>query len=442
MSLPNLNWLQVPDSTIDKLIGTLIVNTYDEFKPEGNLRPILRASVASLLMYDRDVVRDYNATKLPGSPFVHAKLRQSFIDASIFDDRALAGLPHNASDDLKAISTLNLWGEIIRKKFYESNPDFQPLSNSSNSETVIRVMNQLGNTCSSIANENRELRQQVSLLNARVESLDQFIRECIPNIIVQSQEKSFKKLSKCMSLFNLPESPVQSNAMTVTHQAALPPPPMMLSNTNTATVVSTLSSAPPSVAAASASGAVTDNAAGIDVSTTKRPFDGVAASQSEQTIVENYNWKRQRSDGTNLENIVTDAYYNNHFKSGGEWSFTTILKDDKFADNAKFQRCLQLLDVAVTDDKKRELEEQGLDATTVLNVSHSVAKMAMKTILELEDKPQPGKQKTGYTGVGARVQAVMKNKYFITDSRKDKSTLAQAIASGKKTTRITDFQRG
>jgi hypothetical protein len=68
--------------------------------------------------------------------------------------------------------------------------------------------------------------------------------------------------------------------------------------------------------------------------------------------------------------------------------------------------------------------------------------MAMKKLLDLEDKPQPGKQKPGYTGVGAQVQAIMKSKYFITDSRKDKSTLAQAIASGKKTTRITDYQQG
>jgi hypothetical protein len=107
----------------------------------------------------------------------------------------------------------------------------------------------------------------VSLLNARVESLDQFIRERIPNIIVKSQKKSFKKLSKCMSLFNLPDSPLQQNTMTITNQAALPPPPMMLSNTNTATMVYTLSSAPPSVAAALASGAVTDNTSGSDVGT-------------------------------------------------------------------------------------------------------------------------------------------------------------------------------
>jgi hypothetical protein len=32
--------------------------------------------------------------------------------------------------------------------------------------------------------------------------------------------------------------------------------------------------------------------------------------------------------------------------------------------------------------------------------------MAMKKLLDLEDKPQPGKQKPGYTGVGARVQAI------------------------------------
>jgi uncharacterized membrane protein len=42
-----------------------------------------------------------------------------------------------------------------------------------------------------------------------------------------------------------------------------------------------------------------------------------------------------------------------------------------------------LLDVAVTDDIKRELEEKGLGVTTVLNVAHRVAKMAMQKLLEL-----------------------------------------------------------
>jgi hypothetical protein len=383
--------LQVPDSTIDKLIETLILNTYDEFKPEGKLRQILLASVASLIMYDRYVVRDYNLAKVPGSPFVHTKLRQSFIDASIFDDRAISRLPGNASDDLKAITTLNFWGEIIREKFYETNPDFQPLSNNSNTATVIKVMNQFGNTCTTLANENRELRQQVSLLNAQVESLDQFIREWIPSII-QSQDTSLKKLSKCMSLFNLPDSPLQ-HSMTAYNTTS--PPPMMLFNTNTATIATAVSSAPPSKAAAvdtvvdNAFGDNSDRALATDnndaVATAKRPYDEAATSHSKpgtsKMLVENYSYKRQCSAGTNLEDIVMDAYYNKHFKSGGQWSFTTIQKDERFQDNAKFERCLQLLDVALTDDKKRELEKEGLDATIALNIAHSVAKIAMKKLL-------------------------------------------------------------
>ncbi len=121
-----------------------------------------------------------------------------------------------------------------------------------------------------------------------------------------------------------------------------------------------------------------------------------------------------------------DEYYNKHFKPGSGWSFTSIQRDKRLLDKAKFEHCLQLLEVAITDDIKRELEEKGLDVTTVLNVAHRVAKMAMQKLLELEDKLQPGKQKTRYTGVGARVKSVtvMTNKYFIKD-RKDKATLAQ-----------------
>jgi hypothetical protein len=146
-------------------------------------------------------------------------------------------------------------------------------------------MNQFGNTCTTLANENRELRQQVSLLNARVESLDQFIREWIPSII-QSQETSLKKLSKCMSLFNLPASPLQHS---MTAYNTTPPPPMMLSNTNTATIATAVSSAPPSKAAAvdtvvdNAFGDNSDRALATDnndaVATAKRPFDEAATSR-------------------------------------------------------------------------------------------------------------------------------------------------------------------
>jgi hypothetical protein len=130
-------------------------------------------------------------------------------------------------------------------------------------------------------------------------------------------------------------------------------------------------------------------------------------------IVESYNLQRQRSAGTNLEDIVCEAYHNKHFKSDGGWSFTTIMRDMRFKDNAKFKRCLELLDVAATDEHKRRLEGTGLDATALMNAANSVASAAMNKLLELEEKPQAGKQTRGYTGVGARVTKVMTTKLFI-----------------------------
>lgn len=147
--------MKVEDSILDKLIGVLVVNSMDEFKPQGKLRPVLRACVASLIMYNRDVQLDYSKVepRLSGVPFIHSKLRQSFIDASVFDDRALVDLPPTASDDMKAVATLDYWGKIIRDKFYESNPDFQPLTDTSNSEKVVTALNKIGHTCAGMAKE-------------------------------------------------------------------------------------------------------------------------------------------------------------------------------------------------------------------------------------------------------------------------------------------------
>jgi hypothetical protein len=91
-----------------------------EFGPNEHLRPILHACVASLIMYDRDVVRNFNKTNRDGThtQFIHAKLRQLFIQASVYDTHATSRLPDGASDDTKAIATLNYWGQIIREDFH------------------------------------------------------------------------------------------------------------------------------------------------------------------------------------------------------------------------------------------------------------------------------------------------------------------------------------
>ena len=58
VSLPNLHCLGQPDAIINcvRVVEQLVPNSFDEFKEEGRLRPVLLAAVASLMMYDREVV--------------------------------------------------------------------------------------------------------------------------------------------------------------------------------------------------------------------------------------------------------------------------------------------------------------------------------------------------------------------------------------------------
>ena len=62
----------------------------------------------------------------------------------------------------------------------------------------------------------------------------------------------------------------------------------------------------------------------------------------------------------------------------------------------------------------------------------------MAKLLELEDLPQPGKQTNGYTGVGSRVRKVLTKKFKVASSD-NKTTLAEAIANGLTTTRMTKY---
>ena len=60
------------------------------------------------------------------------------------------------------------------------------------------------------------------------------------------------------------------------------------------------------------------------------------------------------------------------------------------------------MEVAATDEHKKELEKPNLDATAVMNAACAVGDAAMTTLLEIEGKTK-GSRKRGYFGVGARV---------------------------------------
>ena len=124
VSMPNLSCLEVSMEVINKLVNKLVAISLPDFKENGRLRPILLASIASLIMYDQDVIRDLKTV----DNAVSLALRKAFKDTNTIDPRTPSNNP---------VATLMLWGQIIKKNFHDSNPDFQPLTDSSNSLQVI-----------------------------------------------------------------------------------------------------------------------------------------------------------------------------------------------------------------------------------------------------------------------------------------------------------------
>jgi hypothetical protein len=130
------------------------------------------------------------------------------------------------------------------------------------------------------------------------------------------------------------------------------------------------------------------------MASTASTTQSVASEQKKRkTIVENYNYRRCMSGGTDLENIIESAYRRNHFKSDADWSFGTIPRDShQFKENPKFRRCLELFDVATSDENK---------CTALLTVAMLITDEAMKKLLELENKPMAGRvTRVNFFGVG------------------------------------------
>ena len=174
--------------------------------------------------------------------------------------------------------------------------------------------------------------------------------------------------------------------------------------------------------------------AALPIASTACTTQSVASEQKKRkTMVENYNYQRFTSGGTDLKNIIESAYRRNHFKSNADWLFGTIPRDlQQFKENPKFRRCLELFDVATSDETKCKLEEPGLNPTALLTVAMLIADEAMKKLLELENKPMAGRVTRGYCGVGQRVRKVMTTTYRISSSD-NITTLGEAIAMGAKT---------
>lgn len=246
-----------------------------------------------------------------------------------------------------------------------SDEDYQPLTASSNAE-VVSALNQVSKTCSQLTQENRELRSEVRRLQVTIAS-DRTQFENKLSSIANTTNQMFELLCRYTSLYNIPSNP--------------PPQPQAIVTQRNQSSTSTSTAAAPSAVRTDQTQHQSFSSIAIG---TKRPAEDIAVAQSAPSPQRK---KIMIEDGTAyLENIIFDAYYREHFKSGGDWSFATITKDIRFKDSTKFQRCLQLFEVAASDEKKLALEIADLEESEVSDIASSIAKEAMEKLLDLEGK--------------------------------------------------------
>ena len=117
------------------------------------------------------------------------------------------------------------------------------------------------------------------------------------------------------------------------------------------------------------------------------------ANPQMQLLVRNYDSvdADQQHGGTQLQDIITYAYNNNHFKSGAV-SFAGLLRPHRFLDNAKFKHCLDLFDVVATEEQFTTLKTADLDATVVENVANTIKDSCLAQLVLWEALKKPKKQ--------------------------------------------------
>jgi hypothetical protein len=149
---PSRSCLNVPADVMNTFLNKLVVNTFKEFMPNGGLRPMLEACVASLLRYDRNVISDTNSVNA-----ITVVLREAYTAT------------YKCSTDI-AIGSMREWGKLIRSDLEKNNPDFHPLTNTSNSVQVVATLNNIGTSVAQLQWANLELRKDIANLITVTES--------------------------------------------------------------------------------------------------------------------------------------------------------------------------------------------------------------------------------------------------------------------------------
>lgn len=403
VTMPTLRCLDLADSIINQLIGSLIMNSFDEFKPEGCLWPILLACVASLIMYDRDVRTDMGPTNA-----ISLALREAIKSASIIDSRATSNDPSDI---------LNLWGGIIRADFEHNNPDFQTLTNACNSTQVVTALNQISTAFSSLQRDNIELNRNVQHLSTLVE-MERRVSE-VERRVMEAERRENAELRSEVSALVASNQALGKQINKISDWMRIPlSPPLSAGNRSheNSTEVSVPGMGTPGEAAQ-----ITEVAAHPGASEVAQlpllpnlppqmPLAGASAIlphvPASHFLVRDYNSvdADQAHGGTQIEDIITSAYGTKGFKSGV--SFLELLLPFRFKDKPKFKHCLELFDAVATDEQCEILGTPNLDKTSLEGVANAIADACMDQLDKWEGNSGRGRKRKGYSGVGMRVSAL------------------------------------
>lgn len=394
VSLPQLSCVEVSEEVINKLIDHLAPISLPDFLPNGRLRPILLASIASLLMYDEDVIRDLKTV----DNAVSLALRRAFKETKIVDPRA-------RSDD--PVATLKLWGQLIRKDFHDRNPDFQSLTDSSNSTQVVNSINHIGSVVSNLQQENRELKALVTSMAASMEGERAESRnERRENALLRQEVAVLSnQVGKLLRMYNpqfLPPSPQRTLDVT-----ASPPAESSRKRPPVESEATTASkrTAPTNDNEEATTLVDTENSS---VAASLPPTAASSTKNTTLTLERNYNGvdADQQQGGTSLRSIVVEAYRDRCFQPDVSFTPGRMKRPARFTEKKKYEYCLQLFNAVVTEDHITSLNNPELNLTDVENVAAAISKACLERLQELDPK-KSNKVTDGYTGVGLRVQKII-----------------------------------
>lgn len=406
---PDIYATGASSATIEKLISYLAVINVPEFLPTGRLRPFLEACIASLLMWDSEVVSDNGVNNN-----LSLTLRQAFRRANIVDERAGS-----------ADATLTLWGDLIMAKFRADNPDFRVLTDESNGAEFVKSVNAMAKMVTTMVRENGELRRDHRRLLAEVGALrDEHAKLREEIRASNTQEKGFlvailSKLERLLSWFSRPlasspqrhpasprslSPPMESRKRPFEDISEGNPAPAVAASIATAGDVDcgALLPPPPPLAAVSVASAAAAPAPAI------APVAPSAATAARTcTLEKNYNLVDADgvNGGSNLEGIIQSAYLSGRFKSTVSFTEDVMGIPGRFKDKTKYKSCLVLFQAVATQGQRAQLAQPNLTMEELDTVAREIADACMARLRQLEGGPKPRATK-GYTGVGARVASV------------------------------------